>query len=162
MSIPAPGSPKPTPCTLQTRNPNSPPLPPPPATLTAFPSLLNPNLSPLSLQPANLTPFLQQVLHPNITDQGQICLDIVADAWNPAVSRALPRSLPLPPLPRPRPPSLCVHPFSRRLQLAFWDPLCFDAQTHTHTRQVSLRQIICQLITSNNHIHTHGRFHSVK
>lgn len=30
--------------------------------------------------------FSTKVLHPNITDQGQICLDIVADAWNPAVS----------------------------------------------------------------------------
>eukprot|EP00802_Teleaulax_amphioxeia_P030628 Tamp_33322.p1 GENE.Tamp_33322~~Tamp_33322.p1 ORF type:complete len:152 (-),score=25.32 Tamp_33322:66-521(-) len=30
--------------------------------------------------------FSTKVLHPNITDQGQICLDLIADAWNPAVS----------------------------------------------------------------------------
>ena len=34
----------------------------------------------------NYYPECGQVLHPNITDQGQICLDLIADAWNPAVS----------------------------------------------------------------------------
>ena len=37
--------------------------------------------------------YAVQVLHPNITDQGQICLDIIADAWNPAVSNPPPSSV---------------------------------------------------------------------
>jgi len=30
--------------------------------------------------------FTTKVLHPNITDDGKVCLDLVAEAWNPAVS----------------------------------------------------------------------------
>mmetsp|Transcript_43384 Transcript_43384/g.90869 ORF Transcript_43384/g.90869 Transcript_43384/m.90869 type:complete len:150 (-) Transcript_43384:261-710(-) len=30
--------------------------------------------------------FLTKVLHPNITEEGKVCLDIVSDSWNPAVS----------------------------------------------------------------------------
>lgn len=36
-------------------------------------------------KPPKIT-FSTKVLHPNITEQGQICLDLLADGWNPAVS----------------------------------------------------------------------------
>jgi len=30
--------------------------------------------------------FTTKVLHPNITDDGKVCLDVISEGWNPAVS----------------------------------------------------------------------------